>query len=360
MRRFLFSLVTLVISLAIGCAIAEVGLRRASDGTKGYRVSGRRFVRVQEFVRDKTKNSLGFHDVEPATTKRADQRVLLLGDSYVDASTVPVDQTVGRRFEYYLNDLSESDSYEVVAIGRSGWGQQAELRQMQVLISRLEPDIVLTLFLSFNDVTDDDPELRKRIVENDRQIFRKRPGWVGLPFDETPTLWWEDSELNRFLSFKLALFRFSGTKLSGSENLGIPYDYFVYRADYDEVWERAWSRKASLIKATRDLAHSKGAKYLMASASTPHGVLGRKDGLQWLMQSYPRMRDYEWDLDHPDRKLVEICWGLGVPVTTLEPKFREATAKGATLHFRYDGHWNRAGNDLAGKLLAEFVLDETP
>ena len=39
----------------------------------------------------------------------------------------------------------------------------------------------------------------------------------------------------------------------------------------------------------------------------------------------------------------------------LEPDFREETARGATLHWSHDGHWNVAGNDLAGRLLAEWI-----
>ena len=45
-----------------------------------------------------------------------------------------------------------------------------------------------------------------------------------------------------------------------------------------------------------------------------------------------------------------------IPFVALEPHFREATRAGSVLHWRYDGHWNPAGNDLAGRLLAGFIV----
>ena len=110
-----------------------------------------------------------------------------------------------------------------------------------------------------------------------------------------------------------------------------------------------------LLLATRDLTRHIGARYVIVSASTPHGVLGKQEGLGRLQKIYPGMRDRQWDLDGPNRRLAAFCQANDIPFLNLEPEFREQTEKGQRLHWKFDGHWNAAGNDLAGRLIAEFI-----
>jgi hypothetical protein len=358
MLKLLARLLTFLAALALASTAVEFGLRRASPDTLGYSVAGRRFVRVKEFTRDTIKNSLGFHDKEPLADPGDRTRVLLLGDSYVDSSTTSVDESIGPRLEARLNDYG-SDTFEVVAVGRSGWGQTAQLRQLPNFLRSLSPDIVVTLFLSFNDITDDTPRLRTRLIANDKLIFRKRPGWSGLHFDEAPGLVLESSELNRFLSYKLALLRFSGRRTFDGSGSGIPFDYLVYSEQYDDDWTAAWKLKEEIVRSTAEMVRASGAKYLMVSASTPHGVLGNEEGVAWLARSYPAMRGGSWDLDKPDRLLAGICERAQIPFLALEEPFRRATANGAQLHWKYDGHWNAAGNDFAAENMAAFIISKT-
>ena len=79
------------------------------------------------------------------------------------------------------------------------------------------------------------------------------------------------------------------------------------------------------------------------------------------MSVYPAMRDMEWDLDQPNARLERFCRQQDIPFLSLEPRFREETIqKGRRLHWKYDGHWNVEGNDLAGRLIADFILRLNP
>ena len=49
-----------------------------------------------------------------------------------------------------------------------------------------------------------------------------------------------------------------------------------------------------------------------------------------------------------------------VPFLALEPIFREETAAGRRLHWKYDGHWNAEGNDLAARLKLAAAQMENP
>lgn len=358
LRGTLFPLLSVLLSLAAICLTLEIILRQMSPERLGYQLFGRRFDRPQEFVRDTTKNSLKFHDEEPLAEPGDRIRIFLVGDSYVDSSTTPIPQSLGPQLEQHLNAELPA-SCEVIAMGGSGWGQFAQLRRLKRELPRFRPEIVVTLFLGMNDVSDDSPQLRRQLHRNDRRMFRKRPGWTGLRFDDAPLLFFENSELNRFVSFRIANLALSGRRVDGREQLGFPFDYLVYATEYDADWIEAWRRKQEILATTAAAVREHGGEYLMVSASTPHGVLGQERGVRWLEWSYPAMKQRSWDLDKPDRLLAEICRELGIPLLRLEPAFREATAAGARLHWKHDGHWNAAGNELAAHLMAEFLLTES-
>jgi len=333
----------------------EVGLRLAPASLRGYSVVDRRYVQPREFAAERTRNSLGYHDVEHPKGRSGRVRVALVGDSYVEAASVPLDETVGRRLERYLND-GGAERFEVLAIGHSGWGPERELKALEEAAPSYPPDVVVTLFLPLNDILDSSPELCERQKRITVPLLRHRPGWLALHFEDAPALLFESSELNRFLSLRLDLIlhRFTERRLGEA---GIPVAYEVYRTDYDEAWNAAWARVEELIEETRRYAEQIHARYVLVSASTPQGVLGARDGLELLERAYPAMRSYTWDLDKADRLIEQICRRHGVPVLLLEPRFREIVAHGDPLHWAYDGHWNAEGNDRAARAIAGFLTE---
>jgi hypothetical protein len=248
-------------------------------------------------------------------------------------------QTIGRRLNHHLGA-----AYDVVALGQPGWGPREELTALRASGRMLEPDHVVLLFLPFNDVRNSSPVLHER-VSGGRDLDHLRPGWTNL---RPALLWFESSTLNQLVAHRLARFR------EGSPDF-VPLDYLVYQDPPDAEWEAAWKEAEALLLAMRDVARELGASFLLVSASTPHGVLGREEGLQQLLAAYPAMEGRSWDLDLPNRQLADFAETNGIPFLSLEPTFREETRRGASLHFAYDGHWNAAGHDLAGRLVAGWL-----
>lgn len=341
-------------SVLVACMVFEIVLRAVPSHVRGYDLDGRRFVHPREFVKDRSRNSLGYHDVEHVPDSTGHATVFLLGDSYVEASSVPVAETVGRKLEESL-DRQSGRSYEVLSVGKSGWGPEQELCALKELAPTYRPVVVVTLFLTLNDVLDGSPELIQRQQEITAGLLRHRPCWLSLRFEDAPALLCERSELNRFVSLHLGLWS-SRRQARTSGERGIPVAYSVYRQDYDAAWEAAWDHTEGLIAETKRYACEIGARYFLVSASTPQGVLGAERGLAELMYSYPSMEDFAWDLDKPDRLVSKICRRHGVPHLLLEPVLREEVAHGSPLHWDYDGHWNAKGNERAGELIAAFVL----
>jgi hypothetical protein len=104
-------------------------------------------------------NSLGFNDDEHSVEKKPGiYRILVLGDSYVEALQVKRDSAFHKLIEAKLNENGRRA--EVIAMGRSQ-GTIAELKILEEHGFRFKPDLVILGFLSFNDVSDNSPLLRK-------------------------------------------------------------------------------------------------------------------------------------------------------------------------------------------------------
>jgi hypothetical protein len=343
------NLLLLLAATAFSLAVAEGVARLLTPEQLGFVYTGEGFRNPLGFEkrlpRELTRNAWGFHDAEVAP--RGDRhRVVLLGDSYVAAESVDLDQTVGQRLEHHLNAASDG-RWDVVALGRPGWGLSRELEALRRFGAEVAPDVVLTVFLSLNDPIDDSPELRMRrtasllekvgdgVLEGDLATLRPRYLWI------------ESSVLNQWISHRLSL------RLHRSR---IPISYQTYAVPLDDAWQAAWKRLEDLVIETQQASEALGARYALVSASTPFGVLGREAGLARLRALYPGMSEGQWDLDQPDRRMAALCARHGIPFLALEPGFREETARGAVLHWPLDGHWNVAGNDRAGARLAELVV----
>jgi len=341
-RRLALAACALLVSLVA----AEAVLRTVPSPLLGFKVEDDRFRRPAEFEVDETTNRFGFHDIDHGPKSRDQKRILLLGDSYV-AIRMDLPLTVGRR-------LAHHTGADVVACAQGGWGQRDQLEVLQSLGPELKSDVVVTLLLPFNDVRDNSPLLDKRSAVQWHEMALRRPGWTDFPTDSAPGLLFKHSVLNQLISHRIFLF--------SHRSEDIPIDYLVYREDTDEPWSEAWRMTEQLLLETRDLAQEQDAQYLLVSASTPHGVMGPKKGLEFIQRSYPAMQQMSWDLDGPNRRLNEFCQSNGISFLSLEPIFRQHIAQtGERLHWRYNGHWNAAGNDLAVRHMAEFIrthLDE--
>lgn len=353
MKGWIGKSVLLLGSLLISLGLSEVVLRALPPETLGfqYHPGRRRFETLREFQRDDTKNSLGLHDVEPPPKQPGRLRVMLLGDSYIASHSVLPALNVGQRTQYHLDQLGVPA--QVVSVGKEGWGQREELEALRQYGPDIAPDVIVTLFLPLNDVENNSELLKERTQEQQRDpnvMFR--PGWSRRSADTMPLFWFERSVLNQLITYRLAM---RANRNRGA--MSIPVDYFVYSAQPDEDWERAWAATEALILETAAEAESLGAQYAVASASTPQGVLGPEAGLAALTESYPAMKALDWDLLAPERRIEAICRRHGIPFLGLAPRFREETKSGRRLHWPVDGHWNEEGNDLAGEMLAELIRE---
>jgi hypothetical protein len=338
-------------AFAFAVLTLEVTFRMLPAVALGYRYENEVFGRPQEFEVHAELNRFDSHDVDYAPKRRSVRRVLLLGDSFVQGLSVPIPQTLARRLAHHLNEASPG-LYDVVTLAGPGFGPREERKLLEWHGSELAPDLVISLFLPENDVMDASPAL---VSQRKKQLraLAKQPGptMFRIHADEARFLFVRSSELNRWISHRLTLVSLR------RERDEIPTGYVVWAKEAPDAWQEAWRAAESFYSQTQALAAELGAGYAVVSATSAWAVRGA-DGLEELMSVYPAMRDREWDLEEPERHMARFCADQGIPFLSLLPAFRRETLeRGRQLHWRYDGHWNPEGNDLAARLIAEFIAE---
>ncbi len=341
-------LLSIVSTLALIGAL-ELFARRLDSRTLGFQFDGKEFRPPLEFFPDLTTNAQGFHDVDWPPADDDSTRVILLGDSYVVGYWVGTAKTVGQRLQAHLTSGS-GRRHVVYSIASSGWGQRHALPALRQHGKALDPDWVVHLVLSSNDIRNNDPKLNARGLREMVTGVGEIPGVVRMRAADAPGLLFPGSVLNQLVSHRVAL-------LKQKKPTAVPLDYRVYDKNPDPAWTRAWEETFRLLDEIKEETERLGARLLLVTASTPHGVLGPEEGRRQLEAAYPALVALDIDLDLPDRRLAEYARSRGIDFLRLESVFRDRSqGRRGAFHWEIDGHWNAEGNDLAALTIAEHLL----
>ena len=143
---------------------AELGWRGRPNGSGVY-------LRKKDDIRVPFRyNNIGFRDEDLNTKPAGGNRVLLLGDSFVESLEVKYEDTFQDILEQRLQ-ARQGAGADVVIIASQGYSTAQELRAFRKFNDAVSPDIVLTIFYSGNDFEDN---LRKQFAfldERDELIF---------------------------------------------------------------------------------------------------------------------------------------------------------------------------------------------
>jgi lysophospholipase L1-like esterase len=334
---------------------------------------------VKEGFSEGRFNREGFRDRERSVVKpQGVFRVLVLGDSFVEALQVPLDDAFPAVLEDALRRRTGSDAIEVVAMGQSGFGTASELMRWREFGAAYDADLVILAFYAGNDVRDDSRPLsgdapafyftldargalqldRSRMEALERSRARGGAGaWLlehsrlaGLVSDRLDLL-----RLGRRAARDARRAAVSGA--GGGLAAAIPErdERNVYLADPSVAWEEAWRVTDALIGRLAEEVAAHGARLALVSVGTPEQVeddLGRT-----MLQALPAGAD----LERPDRRLGAICDAREIPCLFLAPHLRAVEASAGTRLYgfgaRRGGHWNAAGHRAAAQAIEAFLLE---
>lgn len=361
LRRWLFGGSIAVLAGLVSLIVAEAGIRFFAPQPVGtsyqdpyglaMHVPGLRTY-LPQYGQWVSFNSAGMRDRERSIQRSPGvYRILLLGDSFVEASQVSFDSSLSARLERVLSKQS-GHAVEVISAGVSGWGTDDELRYLTEYGLRYHPDLVLVAMTLHNDVSDN---LREEwhAVAGDSLVDRPHQAYSSLDYAIV--------KLKAQLASRFQLYQLWRKVRHGRE---------IRRAG------------AALRSHVVDLCTAPTPKQIDQGLLLTSLLLGRMKGVtdsagmrlaivmlplrfQLSDTSYAEFIR-EADLPpaalpfgKPQRDMSAIAERAGIPVIDLLPGFRAWTAAdSAPLYLSWDGHWNSAGHGLAAALLSDQLIAE--
>jgi len=391
--------------LLVGLMLAEIGLqvllragfstiyqvdskvlyRHIPDSTKTFRrsrVNGGESVLV-------SINSMGYRGPEVLSPKRG-RRILVYGDSFVAAEYSTDENTFVRRLENHLRQ-SSAEEREVVNAGIVGYGPDQVSLRMEQDLAELNPDLVIVAICAANDFGD---LIRNKLYSLDGSGALE-PGNAVLSEDlsrsfETASIHW--------ITYKLILKTWRllayGTRAPKKQP-----ELAEYQARRMEEWlgDRVNEYEESVVGGDGVVRNLFGDYYDLDISLTPDSdsaryklklmeqvlleivLHGRARGVPVLFVFIPADVDacHERDfvridrIEFPDYRrsaltdaLESIAKRHSLSYLNLFQIFRDNEPD--SLYFRgNESHWNDKGQDLAAKLVAEYlhstaILTQTP
>ena len=380
-----FAKISLLILIGVfgGFLIAEAGLRLMNisypvfhgfDPVRGrvlepgmegwFRYEGNAYVKI---------NSAGFRDVEhPIEKPRGTYRILILGDSYTEARQVSLENTFGRKVEHQLQSCGRllPNKVEVINFGVPGYGNAEELITLRSRGWAYDPDLVLTMFFSGNDLIDNFPRAELREPEYiPRPYFHLDQGELKLvynfqewspPLLKYRLLLWgvhnfRTLELLNQANRVLAARQMGKSQEQGSSQAGLAD--FVYAPPQTPTRRKAWDITEAILKLMHQEVLEHGANFFLVTATSPDQI--DQEGRLLLQERLETQK-----LDYPEQRLRALGESEGFPVLNLLYDFqRHAEQHHAYLHGFPNtklgaGHWNEQGHELAAQLISERICQD--
>ena len=327
-------------------------------------------------------------------------RVMVLGDSFVEALQVDLAQTFFQRFGEHLDGAGMD--VEVIGVGAGGWGTDQALLWFENEGVKYQPDTVILAVFPSNDFMDNAEALsvanRGAVL---KPFFALDNGELTLryfPFDpdKTPQPVQDQAEPERGASIPAlapasdpalagvgvwlhehsALYRYldprvrivtpglarslsrTGLIQPGAESSPLPADYVpvaygIYAQPLSPEWQGAVDLTTALFARFKTSVEASGADFGAVIVTAQEQIYDHQ--WQQILARFPPMREKRWDPLQANVLAVQSLAAAEAPTLNLLPLFQAQADAGGTLHFPQDGHWTDYGHDVAAAALFNFV-----
>ena len=300
-------------------------------------------------------NSLGFLDREPPTPERARAtcHVSIIGDSFVEAREVPIEDKLQVRLEELATIRLPHLDVTTSAFGMSNTGQVQQLPFYDQYARRLHPRLLVLVFVD-NDFRENTPVLRtlkggkRRPLE---PIVRKRSdgelelAWRILPQDRLaegplPQPSWAARAGRKAMAhseFALWLYRKINT--------------FIHVGEKPRR-QRPSGRHAALRHPTMPEGWIEDALSYTRFALEQFKQRADRDGVNLAILATYTLKTYE---PHLFERMSKMAATLDIPVIDQADYILHQGAALTDAHWPHDAHWNPAGHQWAAEALLEYI-----
>jgi hypothetical protein len=371
-RRAGAALAAALCGIAFAMAAVEIALRWSGyrtptlldDSVRGeYRIApGASFTyygylpgEVVDFANPVRLNALGFHDRDYPRERPSPStyRIMVLGDSYVAAWEVPLDQTFHKRLEARLQreDPLRRGSYQVIAFGQGRTAQEQEIEWMRRFAPIYRPDVILYLFFCGNDFMENYPPTFAAASRfGERYIRDVAPRKIKL---FRKLLFFPSLRSNGLLAeaaaeyYAVHLDRFD--RAISRADLESP-ELGIYENPLPPVWAQAMEQTGKLLDVARKEAEQQlHARFVLASLSGPQAIGERGERRLWA-----EPRDPRFDYDRGDRWVRD--WAESRHVEHLELGPPLARIGRGKMFWKHDQHLRPEGHAVVADLLYSFLV----
>jgi len=325
-------------------------------------------------------NKYGFRDRGyPLNRPAASYRVLGLGDSFVYGA-VSIHDNFLRVAERALNsgkgtradketdlsrDIRTDTRTDILLMGVPGWSTENELAVLEDFGLDLEPDLVLVNFFVGNDVTG--IPVRCRVIRGNiypttsplpvRNLLRKSQIFVmfeSLVLRGMMRKVKNDEALAPAPAEKVGSAGPGHVPVSGMYLKTVSNNLPVFLRATDPRTAALWTEAEGYLGRIDEICRSAGVPWLLVLIPDEMQVdpVVRSEVLARLEVSAD-----DYDFDAPQHRLGTFGRDRKVAVLDLLPVMRAEHSPTARLYVPNDTHWNKRGNFIAGRAVAEAISD---
>ncbi len=358
-RAWLVNGLLVLVALALGAALSEAAIRVLAPQPLGVWHHDRsglalhwpgRSTYLPQFGQTVSFNSAGMRDREHPVPKPADVfRVLVLGDSFIEALQVPFEASFPSLLERAFEGRSPR-RVEVVNASVSGWGTDDELQYLNSYGLQWEPDLVVVAMTLHNDISDN---LRQRFhTMQDRTLIEQARD--RMSFTDYKLLQLKGFLATRSHAYQLASRARRVREMKGeARQLGI-HVMELFHAETDARIAKGVALTGLLLERMKARASARRARVVLVLL--PLGVQVSDAKFDELARVAAVARD-TLRLDKPQLLMLTLAEQTGIPAIDLLPAFRDWTANGrGPLYLERDGHWNEQGHRVAAAIVSRELI----
>lgn len=289
-----------------------------------------------EYKTEVSVNSHGWPDVGHSYEKpQGTFRIVILGDSFVENWQVPLEQRFFRQLQKSLGD-----KYEIIALGRGNTGTYQQNLILKNYGLKYQPDLVIHMFLTANDIKDNSPILNPTLYQT--KVDSKFKSYL---------------KKIRLVNFILAI-RQKNRENKFNSKIDYPIDYHVYDQNYTKDYQDAWNKTKELILDTKNISEETGAKYILMTLANNEQL--NKNVVSEIYKKYPKAKEASLDLEKPDKLIKEFAENNKLELFQMLPHYLDFVNQNpnTVIHYFYDGHWTKDGSDLGAKLLFNYIVSQ--
>ncbi len=325
-KRLLLLATALIIGLLLAEVILRVFVEQETKRLAAYDVdlgwTGRPggeglYVRNRDGIRCRfAYNGLGFRDEELSINNGQGRRILLLGDSFLEALEVDYERTFQDILESRLKE--QWAGTEVVSVASQGYSTAQQLWAYRKFSGIIKPAMVLLMFYTGNDLTDN---VRREFA------FLDASGRLVLPERSEPWLRVQYLKFARWMYETSHLFFFVKNAIENITSIRLA-DESKKSSDASTAYKIAITD--SLIAQLRSDVASDGSSLAVAVIPSVKEVEAGQAGTVHL--------------------IIDICNRLNIPSVDLLPVLSRDH------YFMYDEHLNEQGHAVVADTLFDFLL----